>query len=64
MSVIALEGVSSDEEARDALSFGVPFGVPDGERPLGGTTVENEKLLKRKRLAKYADTASNAERTD
>ncbi len=39
------------EGAKWYAEFGVPFGVPNGERPLRRATVENAKLLTRKRLA-------------
>ncbi len=39
--------------------FGVPLGVPNNERPLARATVENENLLKRKRLAKCTARESN-----
>ncbi len=51
------------ESARCA-EFGLPLGAPNGERPLGRATVETEKLLTRKRLAKCAARESNPVPTD
>ena len=49
--------------ARDA-EFGLPLGAPNGERPPKRPADENAKLLKRKRLAKYAARESTRQPTD
>ena len=46
------------------LCFVAACGAPNGEPPLGGAADENAKLLKRKRLAKYAAEESHHKPTD